>query len=491
MSTVALAVMGIYLVVTLVIGWVGYRRTATTPMEYFLAGGTLGRVVFPLTMFATLMSAFIFLGSAGFGYIHGYPWLAMIGVEALAGIPLAIVGLSAWRRAREHGYITPTEFLGDTFDSSTLKLLVLVVQFAWSIPYLAIQAMGGGLLFETISGGTVPFWAGALVVTVVTAVYLSLGGLRSVAWSDVVQGIAVVALLAAAFGYLLPAVDPAALTSRVLAAGDHLAPAGNQGFFTPRIWVSFLLMNAMAIIAYPQMFQRFFAASDERSFRALLVWWPVMALVAAVVPVVLGVWGTQLVADLGSPDQVVPALLQLYAPPWLVGVVVGGALAAMMSTADSLTLTLSSLVTRDLYHDHVDPDASERRETWVARLTIAVLLAAGYLLALPRLGTIIELAVYFIQGNALLLPTFLAALYWRRATETGAIASVILGQAYFLFATFGPAPAFGFMPFVPALVLACSGLVVGSLLTTGENTTVAAEPEVGVMSRSSQDTVED
>lgn len=478
MSTVALAMMGLYLAATLGIGWLGYRRTQTTPMDYFLAGGTLGRVVFPLTMFATLMSAFIFLGSAGFGYIHGYSWLAMIGVEAIAGIPLAVVGLSAWRRAREHGYITPTEFLGDAFDSSTLKLLVLAVQFVWAIPYLAIQAMGGGLLFETISDGTIPFWAGALVITVVTAVYLTLGGLRSVAWSDVVQGIAVVALLGAAFGYLLPAIDPVALTDRVLAAGDHLAPAGDRGFFTPRIWVSFLLMNAMAIIAYPQMFQRFFAASDERSFRALLVWWPVMTLVAAVVPVVLGVWGTQLLSDLASPDQVIPALLQLYAPPWLVGVVIGGALAAMMSTADSLTLTLSSLVTRDLYHDHINPDASARRETRVARLSIGVLLAAGYLLALPRLGTIVELAVYFIQGNALLLPTFLAALYWRRATETGALASVVLGQTYFLAATFGPAPAFGFMPFVPALALACAGLAIGTVLTAGEDSTTGAAPEV-------------
>ncbi|MFB6303032.1 MAG: sodium:solute symporter [Haloferacaceae archaeon] len=478
MSTVALAVMGAYLVLTLAIGYLGYSRTGGTPAEYFLAGGTLGRVVFPLTMFATLMSAFIFLGSAGFGYTHGFAWLAMIGVEAVAGIPLALIGLRAWRRAREAGYITPTEFLGDAYDSSAVKLAVLAVQFGWAIPYLAIQAMGGGLLFETISNGAVPFWAGGLIVTVVTAVYLALGGLRSVAWSDVLQGAAVVALLAAAAAYLLPAMDPASLTDALRESG-HLAPAGAVGFFTPRIWVSFLLMNTMAVIAYPQMFQRFFAAKSERSFRALLVWWPVMALVAAVVPVALGTWGSQVLPGLGTPDQVLPALLQQFAPGWLVGVIVGGALAAMMSTADSLALTLSSLVTRDLYRDHVAPDASDRRETWVGRVAILVLLASGYLLALPRLGTIIELAVYFIQGNALVLPVFVAALYWPRATAPAALGSVLVGQAYFLAGTFGPAPAFGFMPFVPALALACAVLVGGSLLTTEEPkpaSTVTGEP---------------
>lgn len=55
MSRVAVGIMGAYLVVTLAIGWYGYQRTGRSPVEYFLAGGTLGPVVFPLTMFATLM----------------------------------------------------------------------------------------------------------------------------------------------------------------------------------------------------------------------------------------------------------------------------------------------------------------------------------------------------------------------------------------------------------------------------------------------------
>lgn len=476
---IGLAFVGLYLLVTLAIGYAGYRYTGSTPSEYFLAGGTLGRVVFPLTMFATLMSSFIFLGSAGWGYRHGMAWFAMIGIEAVAGIPLALIGLRAWRRARAAGYITPTELLGDTFDSDALKLAVLAVQFAWAIPYLAIQAMGGGLLFETISEGAVPFWAGALVVTLVTGLYLSLGGLRGVAWSDVLQGVVLVAFLGVALTSVVPAIDPASLTSQVAASTDLLAPAGQVGFFTPRIWVSFLLMNAMAIIAYPQMFQRFFAAESERSFRALLVWWPVMALVAALVPVLFGVWGTQLVPNLGNPDTVIPAVLELYTPAWLVGIVVGGAVAAMMSTADSLALTLSSIVSRDLYRDHVNPGASEAAETRVGRLTVAVLLAAGYALALPQLGTIIELAVYFIQGNALLLPVFLAALYWPRATAPGALAAVVAGQGYFLASTFGPAPAFGFMPFVPSLALACLALVGGSYLTGSASDTAVPGAETG------------
>lgn len=474
MSVVAMAIMAVYLLVTLGIGLFGYRHTANTPAEYFLAGRSLGRVVFPLTMFATLMSAFIFLGSAGFGYIHGLPWFAMIGVEVVAGIPLALVGHRAWKRARAGGYITPTEFLGDTFDSDLVKLLVVAVQFAWSIPYLAIQAMGGGLLFETISNGAVPFWSGALVVTLVTGIYLSLGGLRGVAWSDVLQGVALVVLLGAGGSYLLPAIDPVALTHEVADTG-HLTPAGATGFFTPGVWVSFLAMNTLAVIGYPQMFQRFFAAEDERAFRALLVWWPAMALVAALVPVLLGVWGTQLVPGLANPDTVIAALLERFAPSWIVGVVMGGALAAMMSTADSLTLTLSSLVTRDVYRDHVAPDASDRAETWVGRATIGVLLAGGYLLALPKLGTIIELAVYFIQGNALLMPVFLAALYWDRATAGGALAAVVLGQGYFLAGTFGPAPGFGFLPFVPALVVATGGLVTVSLVESRNVSPTGAE----------------
>lgn len=470
MSNVGLAIVALYALLTLVIGWYGYVRTGSSPAEYFLAGGTLGRVVFPLTMFATLMSAFIFLGSAGFGYKHGMGWVALLGIEAIAGIPLALIGLKVWRVGREHGIITPTELVSTAYGSEAAKLAVLIVQFVWSVPYLAIQAMGGGLLFKTITGGSISFAQGAALITLITAIYLTMGGLRSVAWSDVLQGISMIVLLVAALVWLYPSLEPAAATQTLLETG-HLKPAGTLGFFTPGIWLSFLLMNTMAVIAYPQMFQRFLAAKDERAFRSLLVWWPAMVVVAALVPVLLGVWGAAAMPGLESPDQILPALLNKHVPDVVFGIIMGGALAAMMSTADSLVLTLSSVVSRDLYRDHVAPDASPTRETWVGRITAIVLLAGGLLVALPQFGTIIGLAVYFIQGNALLLPTLIAPLYWRRASSTGALTSIVLGQGTFIAATFGPVPTGPFMPFVPALALACGGLVVGSLLSPDPEST--------------------
>lgn len=464
MSVVAVGFVGIYLLVVLGVGWYGYRRTGTGPDEYFLAGGTLGQVVYPLTMFATLVSAFNFLGSAGFGYLHGFPWFTMLAVTSLAGIPLALVGYKAWLLGRERGYITPTEYLGDQFDSDTLKILVVVIQFVWAVPYLAIQAIGGGVIFEAISDGAIPFRIGALIVVVVTIVYLSLGGLRGSAWSDVIQGTVLVGFLSTALLYIQPEVSLEQFFREVATETGLMTTAGNVGFFSPRIWLSFLLMNGMAVIAYPQVFQRFFAAKSKRSFRSLIVWWPAVLAVTSTVPVLLGIIGHELLPNLANPDQVVPRLLEQFAPTWLVGIIMGGAVAAMMSTADSITLTLSSLVTRDIYHDHINPDADKRTERWIARAAIGLLLAAGYVLALLFKGTIVELSIYFIQGNALLLPIFLAPLYWKEATASAAIASVVVGQGYLIVAGFGPAPAFGFMPFIPALVLALLALVGVSVL---------------------------
>ncbi|MFC6976348.1 hypothetical protein ACFQL1_19355 [Halomicroarcula sp. GCM10025709] len=313
-----------------------------------------------------------------------------------------------------------------------------------------------------------------------------MGGLRSVAWSDALQGLTVVVLLVAALVFVVPAVEPLALTRRVAAETDRFTQVGQAGLFTPRVWLSFLLMNTMAVVAYPQLFQRFFAATDERSFRALLAWWPVMVLLAAVVPTLLGVWGGTVLPGLETPDQVVPALLQAYTPSVVVGVVMGGALAAMMSTADSLVLTLSSLVTRDIYHDHVaGPASDDRTEVWVSRGVAVALLAGGFGLAhaatgrvpgVAAVGTIVDLSVYFIQGNALLLPVFLAALYWRGATAAGAVAAVVAGQGYFLGATFAGLPTFRFLPFVPALAVTVLALGVGSLLTD-RTPTVRSEPD--------------
>lgn len=227
----------------------------------------------------------------------------------------------------------------------------------------------------------------------------------------------------------------------------------------------------LAVLAYPQVFQKYFAARSAETFRALAVWWPPMTAMVALVPVLLGVWGRALWPDLKDVDQVIPRLVGTYAPAWVGGVLLGGALSAMMSTKDSILLTMASILDHDLLRRRAPgPERSLAR----ARALTGLLLLASYLLALTRPPSIVGLAVYFIQGNALLAPAFLAALYGRVNTA-GVLASVVVvGQLSFAAAEAGLLPSFGFASFVPALALSGLALWAGSYLGRPAPSPVAA-----------------
>ena len=346
--------------------WLGTRGMAAQKVNtdaYFLADRRLQTGVLFFTLIATNLSAFFFLGFAGAGYRIGIAYFPMMALgTGVAALSFGSMGCRVRRITREHNLITPSELIGHLLPGEGPRLLVFLVMVFFTLPYLALQPLGAGYLLESLTGGAVPFAVGAGLLTVVIVLYVVVGGMRAVASTDVLQGVLMFLLMLLAFAAVAHGLGGVPQANRALLAQQPtlFSGAGLQGFFTPQMFASYLLLWPLCLPMFPQMMMRFFAAGDDRSLKQSMVLYPVVAGVMFICPVLIGMWGHLAFPDLAgrAADQVMPLMLERFSPQWLTGLVIVGALASFMSTLDSQLLALSSMVTRDLYCRYWRPQAS-------------------------------------------------------------------------------------------------------------------------------------
>ena len=191
-----------YFILLVLLGMYARRRTANSPEGYFLAGRGFGPLVMFFTLAATNFSAFTFLGFAGKAYTDGF---GQYGIMALGTSVMAIMffvlGRKIWQQGKKYGYITPGELVGGRYKSRSLRLLTTGVMSLFTIPYLAIQAIGAGYILHMLFPSIEP-QVGAVVTMVIIGGYVLTGGMRASGWTDVVQGIIMIGAMVAAVAYI-------------------------------------------------------------------------------------------------------------------------------------------------------------------------------------------------------------------------------------------------------------------------------------------------
>ncbi|MFB6303585.1 MAG: sodium:solute symporter [Haloferacaceae archaeon] len=441
-----LGIVGGYLVVAMLVGLVAYRVTDRSAEDYYLASRSVGTVVLLFTTFATLLSAFTFFGGPNLAYGAGPEWILVMGL--MDGVVFAVlwyvIGYKQWLVGREHGYVTLGEMLGDRFGSTALRGLVAGVSIMWLFPYVMLQQVGAGQALVGLTNGTVPYWGGATLITLFMIGYVVVAGLRGVAWTDTLQGLFMLTVTWVAVGWVLFAVGGVDVATAGLAENEPEFLSLGGGLYSPQFVIGTALTIAFGVTMFPQINQRFFVARNARVLKRSFALWPIMVVLLFVPAFMLGSWAAGLGVSVQEGGNVLPALLNEYTPGWFAALVVAGAMAAMMSSSDSMLLSGSSYLTRDLYRPLVAPDASEEREGWVARVGVAVFALAALVASLVAGGEaggldfLVTLGDTAFGGYAQLALPVLAALYWRGTTRAGMVAGVAGGQVAYLLHVFVP-----------------------------------------------------
>ncbi|MEO0080754.1 MAG: sodium:solute symporter family protein [candidate division WOR-3 bacterium] len=460
-----------YLTALTVLGLLARRRSRPGQEDFFLASRTIGPLFLLLTMAATNFSAFTVLGFAGEGYRSGYAYYPIMAFgTGFMALTFLFLGIPVWRWSRARGVVTPAEFMLVRLGNRPLQLAFATVMIVFTLPYIALQPMGAGYALNKLLG--IPYAWGVVLVTVVGVGYVVASGLRGDVWTDTLQGGVMIVALVAVFVGAARALGGFGQTNQTVREQlpALFARPGPGGEFPVGVWLSYMALWFLCDPMFPQLFQRFLAARDEKALRVTALFYPLVTGGLFFLPVAVGVMARLVEPGLvgRAADEVLPLVAGRVLPSWLAAVVVAGVLAAMMSTMDSQLLTLSSMVVRDILgcKEHSSP-------VW-SRAAVVLLGLVGLVLALRPVATIRVIATETFTGLAVLFPVTFAAVYWRRTNPWAALASIVAGEALVALYHFKLLPAPGVLPVIPVVLVTTAVLVVGSLVRPARQTDVMA-----------------
>jgi len=476
---VRIAVVVGYFAVLLGIGFWATRRARGTSEDYFIASRTTPPLVLFLTMAATNFSAFTVFGFAGAGWESGYAYYPIMAFgTGFMALTFVLIGRPAWRLGKEHGLVTPPELVYRLTGSPVLRTLFFLVMTVFTVPYLAMQPMAAGYALESLLG--IPYFAGAALITAVMLLYTFRGGFRGITRTDVFQGGMMIVLLVVAVAIIAGRFGGLSSANRAVMSDfpELFARPGLGAIYTPGVWLGYMLLWFLCDPMFPQLFQRFYAAKSPRGLTTTMSLYPLLTGFLFLLPVTIGVLGRLSFPTLpegAAADRILPLMLAEHAPPVIEALVLTAALAALMSTLDSQLLTLSSMFARDVagpVRQHLamrkGGDAalplSDDVPQWISKSFVVVLALVGLAIAYRPPATFRVLATQTFTGLAVLFPTVVGALYWKRTSPVAAIASIVVGEglvaAYYLKLL----PTLGTLPVVPIVAVTSLVLVVGSLL---------------------------
>ena len=424
-------ILAIYLAISIGIGIYG-RSKEDNAEDYFVASRKINPWVLFCTLAATNFSAFFFLGFAGASYRAGWGFYGIMAMgTSLVGLSILLLGIPIHKLGKEKGYVTPPELIAGETNSKPLGLLYATVLVVFTLPYLATQPMGAGILLETLSGGEIPYFTGALLLTCVMIIYLVLGGMKSSAMTDVFQGILMFSILIIfVIGFFIHE-DIGGFSEAGQSLWDNKPDKFvREGNFTWEIIFSFTILWPITVPMFPQLFSRFYIAEDDKAIRTAAWLYPTVVPILFLFPVIIGVYGNIVDFDhtlsKTESDNILPLVLTEYAPLWAGAIVCIGAIAAFMSTADSQILAMSSIITKDGLP--AITEVKEENEKQIGRILIIILAIIGLVLAYDPPDTILDIVSQAFTGLAVLFPTTVAVLYWDRVRANSCIISIITGE---------------------------------------------------------------
>lgn len=473
--TITLVIIFGWLLATTVVGVMAGRNRAFSMEEYFVAGRSFGLLLFYTTAAAEIYSAFAFLGLAGWAYSKGISITYALAYGSISYGIYFFLGPRINRLGKHMNYVSQPDYLEDRYGCRGLGVLVAVVGVVFLIPYLQLQIMGSGLIVQLASGGAIS-WQTAVVISFIAAViFVYFSGLRGIGWTNFMQAI-IMLIGMGSVGFLisnhyfggigkmfetLVQVKPTHLT---------LPDTSGNGLYW---YASTALLSGLGFWMWPHLFTATYSAKSEHIVRRNAVILPLYQL--AMIPVVIV--GFAVAAKVGldpafgariaKPDQAMFVALLDSMPPWVVGLLGAGGLAASISTSSGIILTAASLTCRNILQKGLMPDMPDLKAARIGQLLVPVFTAIALGFALLAPSMLVNLLITGYSGITQFFPGVVLGIFSKKPTKAGVTAGIIVGLvALFTFQFGGIKAPFNLQPGFIGLILNFITVLVVSTFTT-------------------------
>lgn len=469
-STGILIVLILYLLLMLGIGVWSARTSHKGSSDYFLGGNQIGPWVLSMSEKASESSGFMTAGLPGEAYSNGMSaaWNAVSSVFSIFNWVFFAKPLR--RLSKLLKSITIPDFLSTRYQdhSNTMRAVSIFMMTLFQTVYICAQFVAFGVLFEVVLD--MDFSIGVIIGGVVTIVYTVMGGFFAVTITDFIQGL----LLALAF-VVLPIVGITRIGG-FNEMGTSLTESMGSDFLKPFFENPTLtLAGVIAIISYlfigigfngaPHVLVRYMALRTTRDVKKIALIGIIWMMVSYYGAVLIGLAGLVLFPDIGNPEEIFPLMAMELLPWWLGGIVISAALAALMSSIDSMLLITSSSIAEDLWNKiFYKGRLHEKKTILVSQISTVIVGVVAIVIAINPFDSVFWLAVFAWAGLATCFgPPVLLSLYWKGVTKPGAIAGMIVGPVVTIIWYIWP--PIDIYEGGPAFIAALATIVIVSLLT--------------------------
>jgi len=430
MSMPTLITFLVYFAFLLGIGAYFYRKSVSIE-DYLLGGRGMGAWVTALSAQASDMSGWLLMGLPGAIYLSGIAnaWIA-IGLFAGTVLNWKLVAGRLRIYTEKTNTITLPCFFEERFRDPTglLRTVSAIIILIFFAIYASSGLVAAGKLFEAVFG--INYQVAVLVGGAVIIAYTFLGGFLAVCWTDLFQGLLMVAaiVLVPAIAYFdIGGIEPIKAKMAAKSISTSLIPAGSK---FPLLAIISASAWGLGYFGQPHILTRFMSAKSLTKLKEsmeIAIVWVFLSLAGAVV---VGLVGIGMFDNLtgGDQEKVFIYMIDKLFNPWVGGVMLAAILSAIMSTIDSQLLVASSALAEDFYQKAVKKNASQRRIIIVGRICVIIISAVALFLALRPNDTILGIVAYAWAGfGAAFGPLVLFALFSRRTTWHSALAGMVTG----------------------------------------------------------------
>lgn len=415
LTSPSLVAIFIYLLSLVLIGWLAKRSNQEQSLKsYYLAGSGLGSISIFFTLYATQYSGNTLFAVPGKAYSQGLIGLSV--VIAVTAIVLVYFTFAPAlnRLAKQHNFVSIGDFITWRYQHSGLLIGINLIAIITLISYALGNFKAAGLLLESVSDGSISFAWGIIILALFMAAYETLGGMKAVIWTDILQGTLLM------IGCFIIFVLVVKMNGDQNITAPSVFMAQSKAYFTDHVnlasFISTCVLIAIGAAVYPQAIQRMYLAKNPSVLKKSYIPLLLMPFLTTLPMILVGISVAEWVPDLGAHQSEAVILyaierIQAVYPffNWVMILFLGAAIAAIMSTIDSALLSLGSTVTKDVI-SKAKPALTEshlfnisKQVSWGLMLLIAILAITLpqtiWALMIFKFELLIQIAPAFILGS--------------------------------------------------------------------------------------------
>ncbi|QHS21883.1 sodium/proline symporter [Virgibacillus sp. MSP4-1] len=437
MNSIILTEFILYFVVMIGIAYYT-SRTKMNHSVYLLGGKKLPGWALAFSERATGESAWLLLGFTGFVFTTG-----LAGIWVAIGIAVGII--FAWiflaRRFMDetdkHGVLTLPDYLASHFGekANMIRWIASILIAGFFMFYVGAQLAGAGKLFFT--SFNMDHTLGIVLATIVVLGIAFFGGFLSVVWTDMIQSLMMLITLCILpiIALIYVSTNDLSISQSLVTAGDsfHSWFGGTTGFALGILFFNNFSWFFGYLGGQPQLSARFMALKNEKEAkqaRNVAIIWTILAYTGAFL-IGLAAIAMYSQGSFADVETILPTMILDLMPPWIAGLLLAGILAAIITTANSQLMVVTSSVSEDIIHKALGFKLTDQQLLKVSRITVLVSGIVGMLIALTSESLVYLIVSWAWAGvGGTLSPAILMTFFWKRYSSTGVIATIISGFVF-------------------------------------------------------------